>query len=38
MKCKPDPEVVGQGLGKIQHAVDIIGAGVSAKKIVIELP
>ncbi|KAK4504256.1 hypothetical protein PRZ48_005172 [Zasmidium cellare] len=38
MKCKPDPEVVGQGLEKIQDAVDIIGAGVSAKKIVVELP
>lgn len=38
MKCKPDPEVVGQGLEKIQDAVDVIGAGVSAKKIVVELP
>lgn len=38
MKCKPDPEVVGQGLESIQLAVDTIGAGVSAKKIVVELP
>ena len=38
LKCKPDPLVVGQGLDKIQEACDKLAAGVSAKKIVVELP
>ena len=37
MKCKPDPEVVGQGLEKIQDAIDLIGKGVSSKKLVVEI-
>lgn len=38
MKCKPDAEVVGQGLESIQKAVDLVGKGVSATKLVVELP
>jgi NADPH:quinone reductase-like Zn-dependent oxidoreductase len=37
MKCKPDPEVVGKGLEKMQDALDAMGKGVSARKIVVEL-
>ena len=37
LKCKPDPKVVGQGLEKIQEACDLIGKGVSATKLVVEL-
>lgn len=37
MKCKPDPEVVGKGLGSIQAGMTEVAGGVSAKKIVIEL-
>lgn len=37
LKCKPDPEVVGDGLEKLQVAVDRIGKGVSAKKLVVEI-
>ncbi|KAF2103367.1 oxidoreductase [Rhizodiscina lignyota] len=38
MKCKPDPKVIGRGLEKIQEACDVLKAGVSASKIVVELP
>lgn len=37
LKCKPDPEIVGRGLEKIQDAVDAVGEGVSGRKLVIEL-
>ncbi|KAH8649086.1 zinc-binding oxidoreductase CipB [Xylariales sp. PMI_506] len=37
MKCKPNPEVIGRGLEKLQEALDTIGKGVNAKKIVVEL-
>ncbi|MCJ1307099.1 hypothetical protein MMC25_000745 [Agyrium rufum] len=35
LKCKPEPFVVGQGLEKVQEAVDMMGKGVSAKKLVV---
>jgi len=38
MKCKPDPVVVGQGLESFQAACDRMKAGVSAAKLVVELP
>ncbi|GLA61394.1 hypothetical protein AtubIFM55763_006045 [Aspergillus tubingensis] len=37
LQPKPDPEVVGKGLEKVQEAVDILKKGVSAKKIVVTL-
>ncbi|KAH6645029.1 zinc binding dehydrogenase [Truncatella angustata] len=37
MKCKPNPEIVGKGLEKIQDAVDAMAKGVSGKKLVVEL-
>ncbi|KAK6079452.1 zinc-binding dehydrogenase family superfamily [Seiridium cupressi] len=37
MKCKPDPDIVGRGLKKIQDAVDAIPKGVSGRKLVVEL-
>ena len=37
MKCKPDPEVVGEGLEYIQEALDRMAKGVSAKKLVVKL-
>ena len=37
MQCKPNAEVVGRGLESIQEAVDRIGEGVSAKKLVVEI-
>lgn len=37
MQAKPDAEVVGQGLENVQHGVDVLRRGVSAKKIVVEL-
>ncbi|KAE9382115.1 GroES-like protein [Stipitochalara longipes BDJ] len=33
----PEPLVVGKGLGTVQEAVDLIGKGVSAKKLVVLL-
>lgn len=36
-KCKPDAEVVGHGLEKVQEAVDLLADGVSAKKLVVTL-
>ena len=38
MKCKPDPLVFGRGLDRIQGALDRWKDGVSAQKIVVELP
>jgi NADPH:quinone reductase-like Zn-dependent oxidoreductase len=35
LKCLPRPEVVGYGLDKAQEGVDLIGKGVSGKKLVI---
>lgn len=37
IKAKPDPLVVGSGLGSIQDAMDRQKAGVSAQKIVVTL-
>lgn len=37
LQPKPDPEVVGKGLEKVQEAVDTLKRGVSAKKIVVTL-
>lgn len=34
---KPDPKIVGHGLGDIQKATDLMAAGVSAKKLVVTL-
>ncbi|EME83502.1 uncharacterized protein MYCFIDRAFT_188491 [Pseudocercospora fijiensis CIRAD86] len=38
LKCKPEPKIVGDGLEKIQHAVDIMSKGVSATKLVVTVP
>ena len=38
LQCKPDAYVVGQGLEKIQEACDLMRAGASARKYVVELP
>ncbi|BGP54933.1 hypothetical protein JCM8202_003443 [Rhodotorula sphaerocarpa] len=35
LKAKPDPLVVGKGLGKVQEGLDVQRKGVSAKKVVI---
>ncbi|KIW21572.1 hypothetical protein PV08_02152 [Exophiala spinifera] len=37
MKCMPQPEVVGHGLEAVQTAVDLMGQGVSAKKLVLTM-
>ncbi|KAI5209316.1 oxidoreductase-like protein [Aureobasidium subglaciale] len=37
LKCLPEPLVVGQGLESVQKGLDKSKAGVSAKKVVIEL-
>lgn len=37
MKCKPNAEIVGEGLGAIQGALDLMAAGVSAKKLVVKI-
>jgi D-arabinose 1-dehydrogenase-like Zn-dependent alcohol dehydrogenase len=37
LKPKPEPEVVGQGLEAVQGAMDVLRAGVSARKIVVTL-
>ncbi|KAK6008476.1 hypothetical protein QM012_000379 [Aureobasidium pullulans] len=37
LKCLPEPLVVGQGLESVQKGLDKNKAGVSAKKVVIEL-
>ncbi|KAK7035902.1 chaperonin 10-like protein [Favolaschia claudopus] len=38
MKCRPNFEVVGKGLEEIQGAFGVLSKGVSAKKLVVELP
>ena len=38
LKCKPDPMVSGQGLEMLQTASNQNKEGVSAKKVVVELP
>lgn len=38
LRCKPNPEVVGQGLEAVQQAVERMEKGVSATKLVVELP
>lgn len=35
--CSPAPMVVGQGLENLQHAMDVLAKGVSAKKIVVTM-
>ena len=37
LKAKPDPIIVGKGLGDIQEALLKQKAGVSAKKVVVSL-
>lgn len=37
LKCLPEPMVVGKGLESVQKGFDVQKAGVSAKKVVIEL-
>ncbi|KAL1622690.1 hypothetical protein SLS56_008615 [Neofusicoccum ribis] len=37
LQAKPDPVVIGSGLGKIQEGIDRLKAGVSAQKIVVTL-
>lgn len=36
-QAKPDPLIVEGGLAKVQEGIDMLKAGVSAKKIVIEI-
>lgn len=38
MKCLPPPQVVGQGLEHLQEACERMLKGVSASKLVVELP
>jgi hypothetical protein len=35
--CAPEPQVVGNGLEYVQEAIDILGKGVSANKLVVTL-
>ncbi len=35
LKPKPDPLVVGKGLGKVQEGLNVQKKGVSAKKVVV---
>lgn len=37
LKCLPEPMVIGRGLQSLQEAMDRVKAGMSAKKVVIEL-
>ncbi|KAJ6509200.1 chaperonin 10-like protein [Mycena vitilis] len=37
VKCRPHYEVVGRGLEGVQGALDLMGKGVSAKKLVVEI-
>lgn len=37
LKCVPEPLIVGKGLEAVQKGLDTNKAGVSAKKVVIEL-
>lgn len=36
-QAKPDPLVLRGGLAKVQEGMDLLKAGVSAKKVVIEV-
>lgn len=36
-QAKPDPLIIAGGLEKVQEAIDILKAGVSAKKVVVEI-
>ncbi|KAK3072324.1 hypothetical protein LTR53_007017 [Teratosphaeriaceae sp. CCFEE 6253] len=38
LKCKPDTEIVGEGLEAVQEACERMSRGVSAKKLVVVLP
>ena len=38
LQCKPEPQVAGKALEHVQLRIEKAKAGVSAKKIVIELP
>lgn len=35
LKCLPSADVVGQGLDFINHACEMVGKGVSGKKVVV---
>ncbi|QIW99545.1 hypothetical protein AMS68_005063 [Peltaster fructicola] len=37
LQPKPEANVVGQGLGSIQHGIDVLRRGVSAQKIVVRI-
>ena len=37
LKALPEPHIIKGGLEKIQHAIELQKAGVSAKKIVVEI-
>lgn len=37
LHCKPDPEIVGNGLQEVQKAVNLLAQGVSAKKLVVTI-
>jgi NADPH:quinone reductase-like Zn-dependent oxidoreductase len=37
LKCLPEPMIVGHGLESLQKAVDVLRAGVSARKVVVTL-
>jgi hypothetical protein len=36
-QAKPDPFIVKGGLEKVQEGIDLLKAGVSAKKVVVEI-
>jgi len=38
MRCLPKPEIIGRGLEYIQEACDRMMKGVSATKLVAEIP
>ena len=37
LKCLPEPLVIGRGLESLQKALNTLKAGVSARKVVVEL-
>ena len=37
LRCKPDPMIIGTGLGRIQEGIDTLRKGVSAAKVVVKL-
>lgn len=37
LQCKPDAQVIGKGLDKIQEAIDTFARGVSCTKVVVEM-